>query len=145
MRMVAALQVNEAGQPVLDLAHVIECLNKLEVGSAEKVLLVRTNQNPHPNPHPCMPPHLISSSSSSSTVLCSSLHSIPQLAAIDCHLQWPGSDLTWCDVVWCGVALLCCFRAGCCLGSLIRTVVVVVVVTPSLVGSYCRHRVTTSR
>ena len=44
MRMVAALQVNEAGVPVLDLAHVIECLNKLEVGSAEKVLLVRTNQ-----------------------------------------------------------------------------------------------------
>jgi hypothetical protein len=33
-------QVNEQGQPVLDLAHVIECLNKLEVGSAEKVLLV---------------------------------------------------------------------------------------------------------
>ena len=31
MRMVAALQVNEAGVPVLDLAHVIECLNKLEV------------------------------------------------------------------------------------------------------------------
>jgi hypothetical protein len=36
-----ALQVNEEGKPVLDLAHVIECLNKLEVGSAEKVLLVR--------------------------------------------------------------------------------------------------------
>jgi len=36
-----APQVNEEGKPVLDLAHVIECLNKLEVGSAEKVLLVR--------------------------------------------------------------------------------------------------------
>lgn len=36
-------QVNEQGQPVLDLAHVIECLNKLEVGSAEKVLLVSTH------------------------------------------------------------------------------------------------------
>ena len=35
-----ALQVNEEGKPVLDLAHVIECLNKLEVGSSEKVLLV---------------------------------------------------------------------------------------------------------
>lgn len=35
------LQVNEDGKPVLDLAHVIECLNKLDIGSAEKVLLVR--------------------------------------------------------------------------------------------------------
>ena len=46
------MQVNEAGVPVLDLAHVIECLNKLEVGSAEKVLLVRTKPKPNPTTHP---------------------------------------------------------------------------------------------
>ncbi len=32
-------QVNEAGAPRLDMGHVIECLNKLDVGSEEKVLL----------------------------------------------------------------------------------------------------------
>ena len=39
-------QVDTEGQPVLDLAHVIESLNKLEVGSAEKVLLVSRNRPP---------------------------------------------------------------------------------------------------
>ena len=39
-------QVDTEGQPVLDLAHVIESLNKLEVGSAEKVLLVSRNHPP---------------------------------------------------------------------------------------------------
>jgi hypothetical protein len=31
--------VNEEGNPVLDLAHVIENLNKLDIGSPEKILL----------------------------------------------------------------------------------------------------------
>ena len=34
-----AVANDEEGNPVLDLAHVIETLNKLEIGSPEKILL----------------------------------------------------------------------------------------------------------
>jgi PAB-dependent poly(A)-specific ribonuclease subunit 3 len=33
-------QVNPEGRPVVDLAHILECLNKLDAGSAEKIKLV---------------------------------------------------------------------------------------------------------
>eukprot|EP00026_Physarum_polycephalum_P002793 Phypoly_transcript_02801.p1 GENE.Phypoly_transcript_02801~~Phypoly_transcript_02801.p1 ORF type:complete len:778 (+),score=143.60 Phypoly_transcript_02801:127-2460(+) len=37
-------QVYEDGSPVIDLAHVVECLNKLDVGSPEKILLMSRDE-----------------------------------------------------------------------------------------------------
>jgi len=37
-------QVCEDGNPVIDLAHVIECLNKLDVGLNEKILLTSRDE-----------------------------------------------------------------------------------------------------
>ena len=37
-------QVNENGYPVLDLAHVITCLNKLDAGSDERIMLVSRDE-----------------------------------------------------------------------------------------------------
>lgn len=37
-------QVDEEGNPVLDVSHVVECLNKLEVGTEERVLLMSRDE-----------------------------------------------------------------------------------------------------
>jgi PAB-dependent poly(A)-specific ribonuclease subunit 3 len=37
-------QVNERGQPVLDLGHVLSCLNKLDAGTEERVMLVSRDE-----------------------------------------------------------------------------------------------------
>jgi len=37
--------VDENGHPVVDMAHVLSCLNKLDVGSDEKILLVSRDEN----------------------------------------------------------------------------------------------------
>ncbi|BFZ59394.1 PAB-dependent poly(A)-specific ribonuclease subunit 3 [Saitoella coloradoensis] len=37
-------QVDEQGNPVVDMAHVLSCLNKLDVGSDEKVMLVSRDE-----------------------------------------------------------------------------------------------------
>ena len=39
-------QVSQDGRPVVDLGHIVTCLNKLDAGSEEKVALVsRDDQN----------------------------------------------------------------------------------------------------
>lgn len=37
-------QVDEEGNPVLDVSHVVECLNKLEVGTDERILLMSRDE-----------------------------------------------------------------------------------------------------
>jgi PAB-dependent poly(A)-specific ribonuclease subunit 3 len=37
-------QVNDAGDPVVDLAHVLSCLNKLDAGTEERVMLVSRDE-----------------------------------------------------------------------------------------------------
>lgn len=37
-------QVDEAGRPVTDLAHVLDCLNKLDAGSEEKIALITRDE-----------------------------------------------------------------------------------------------------
>jgi len=37
-------QVAEDGSPIIDLAHVLECINKLDVGSQEKIVLMRRDE-----------------------------------------------------------------------------------------------------
>lgn len=37
-------QVDANGRPVLDVAHVLECLNKLDAGSLERILLVSRDE-----------------------------------------------------------------------------------------------------
>jgi len=37
-------QVNDAGQPVVDLAHVLSCLNKLDAGTEERIMLVSRDE-----------------------------------------------------------------------------------------------------
>lgn len=37
-------QVDEDGNPVIDLTHVVECLNKLDIGVDEKVLLMSRDE-----------------------------------------------------------------------------------------------------
>lgn len=37
-------QVDEEGNPVMDISHVVECLNKLEVGTEERVLLMSRDE-----------------------------------------------------------------------------------------------------
>eukprot|EP00003_Mantamonas_plastica_P018566 TRINITY_DN3035_c0_g1_i1.p1 TRINITY_DN3035_c0_g1~~TRINITY_DN3035_c0_g1_i1.p1 ORF type:complete len:126 (-),score=46.35 TRINITY_DN3035_c0_g1_i1:150-527(-) len=37
-------QVSEEGKPVLDLVHVVECLNKLDIGYTEKITLMSRDQ-----------------------------------------------------------------------------------------------------
>jgi len=37
-------QVDEQGNPLLDLAHVLTCLNKLDAGTDEKVMLVARDE-----------------------------------------------------------------------------------------------------
>ena len=37
-------QVDEAGNPVLDIAHVVSCLNKLDVGVDEKIMLMSRDE-----------------------------------------------------------------------------------------------------
>lgn len=37
-------QVDEEGNPVLDVSHVVECLNKLEVGTEERILLMSRDE-----------------------------------------------------------------------------------------------------
>jgi PAB-dependent poly(A)-specific ribonuclease subunit 3 len=37
-------QVDSAGEPVVDLAHVLACLNKLDVGTEEKIMLISRDE-----------------------------------------------------------------------------------------------------
>jgi len=37
-------QVNDVGDPVVDLAHVLACLNKLDAGTEEKIMLVSRDE-----------------------------------------------------------------------------------------------------
>ena len=37
-------QVDNMGEPVVDLAHVLACLNKLDAGTDEKIMLVSRNE-----------------------------------------------------------------------------------------------------
>jgi PAB-dependent poly(A)-specific ribonuclease subunit 3 len=37
-------QVNDAGDPVVDLAHVLSCLNKLDAGTEERIMLVSRDE-----------------------------------------------------------------------------------------------------
>jgi PAB-dependent poly(A)-specific ribonuclease subunit 3 len=37
-------QVSEGGEPVLDLAHVLSCLNKLDAGTDERIMLVSRDE-----------------------------------------------------------------------------------------------------
>jgi PAB-dependent poly(A)-specific ribonuclease subunit 3 len=37
-------QVSDAGEPVVDLAHVLACLNKLDAGTDERIMLVSRDE-----------------------------------------------------------------------------------------------------
>lgn len=37
-------QVNDLGEPVVDLAHVLACLNKLDAGTDERIMLVSRDE-----------------------------------------------------------------------------------------------------
>jgi len=37
-------QTDERGRPVVDLGHVLMCLNKLDAGTEEKIMMVSTNE-----------------------------------------------------------------------------------------------------
>ena len=37
-------QVDEAGRPAVDFAHIIQCLNKLDAGSHEKLMLMSRDE-----------------------------------------------------------------------------------------------------
>ena len=37
-------QVDENGEPILNLAHVVQCLNKLDAGHPEKIMLVSRDE-----------------------------------------------------------------------------------------------------
>lgn len=37
-------QVNDAGDPVVDLGHVLSCLNKLDAGTEERIMLVSRDE-----------------------------------------------------------------------------------------------------
>ena len=37
-------QLNENEQPIIDFGHVIDCLNKLDIGSNDKILLVTKDE-----------------------------------------------------------------------------------------------------
>src|SRR5579859_1656770 len=37
-------QVNDVGDPVVDLAHVLSCLNKLDAGTEERIMLVSRDE-----------------------------------------------------------------------------------------------------
>lgn len=37
-------QVTEEGQPWIDMAHIVQCLNKLDVGAPEKICLMSRDE-----------------------------------------------------------------------------------------------------